>query len=172
MRVAAVSEGVKSADTKAEEKSARRVPRATKRSDDDMFKDDAPRAVQTPAKKKPTAAKPAVSVAPDSGAVRNLKPFKKRAETIEIMSGRDPITTPFFKGAKWYTDENDNIILKFEEPYAITNLKMFGGESLFIGAVSEAMGRPYLASKIKYECETEKKSGGLIDKIIEAAEDN
>ncbi len=186
--VATSAEPVKSADTKAEEKPVRRAPRAAKPSDeDDIFKDDAPRAVQKPAEKKPAAkpttstpaagkpatstpaAKPAVA---DNGSVRTLKPFKKRAEAIEIMSARDPMTAPFFKSAKWYVDDGGNIVLKFEEPYAINNLKMFGGESLFIGAISEVMGSPYTPSQVKYECETEKKSGGLIDRIIEAAEDN
>ena len=153
------------------EKPARRSPRASKQSDDDdMFRDDAPRAAQPPAEKKPTVAKAAVSAISDNGAVRTLKPFKKRAEAIEIMSGRDPITAPFFKSAKWYVDENENIVLKFADSFAINSIKTFGGETLFTGAVGEVMGRPYATSQVKYECETEKKSGGLIDKIIEAAE--
>ena len=105
------------------------------------------------------------------GAERTLKPFKKRAEAIEIMSGRDPMTSSFFKGAKWYVDENENIVLKFTDAYAINGIKTFGGESMFAKVISEVCGRTVSPSEIKYESETEKKSGGLIDQIIEAAED-
>ena len=162
------------APEKTEEKPARRAQRAAKPTDDDdMFRDDAPRAAAGPARAAQT--KPVASpVAPASsgGAVRTLKPFKKRAEAIEIMNGRDPMTSSFFKNAKWYVDESDNVILKFTDSYAINGIKTFGGEVMFAKVLSEVTGRAISPSEIKYENETEKKSAGLIDKIIEAAEDN
>ena len=81
------------------------------------------------------------------------------------------MTSSFFKGAKWYVDENENIVLKFTDAYAINGIKTFGGESMFAKVISEVCGRTVSPSEIKYESETEKKSGGLIDQIIEAAED-
>ena len=168
----AIASGVKVAasaepEGKAEERPMRRAARVSKPiDDDDMFRDDAPRAAS-----KPTVAVPQKVASAPSGAVRTLKPFKKRAEAIEIMSGRDPMTSSFFKGAKWYVDENENIVLKFTDAYAINGIKTFGGESMFAKVISEVCGRTVGPAEIKYESETEKKSGGLIDQIIEAAED-
>lgn len=167
-----IASGVKVAasaepEAKAEERPMRRAARVSKPiDDDDMFRNDAPRAAS-----KPIVAAPQKVASAPSGAVRTLKPFKKRAEAIEIMSGRDPMTSSFFKGAKWYVDENENIVLKFTDAYAINGIKTFGGESMFAKVISEVCGRTVSPSEIKYESETEKKSGGLIDQIIEAAED-
>jgi hypothetical protein len=170
----AVASGVKvvasaEPEAKAEERPARRARAAKSADDDDMFRDDAPRAAS-----KPTAVAPhkAVSAIAGAEAARTLKPFKKRAEAIEIMSGRDPMTSSFFKGAKWYVDENENIVLKFTDAYAINGIKTFGGEAMFAKVISEVCGRAINPSEIKYEHDSEKKSGGLIDQIIEAAEDN
>ena len=90
----------------------------------------------------------------------------------KATSNRDPMTSSFFKGAKWYVDESDNIVLKFTDAYAISGIKTFGGDSMFAKVISEVTGKPVSTSQIKYESDTEKKSGGLIDQIIEAAEDN
>ena len=176
---AAVASGVKVAassapeapvEEKAEEKPARRPQRATKPADDDdMFRDDAPRAVSKQVA--PAAQKPAASVQTSGGAVRTLKPFKKRAEAIEIMSGRDPMTSSFFKSAKWYVDENDNVVLKFADAFTINSIKTFGGDAMFVKVISEVTGQAISSSQIKYEYEAETKSAGLIDKILEAAED-
>ena len=171
VRVAESAESEKSAEAKAEEKPVRRAPRAKKSDDDDdMFRDDAPRAVSKTAT---VATQRAVSgIARENGEVRTLKPFKKRAEAIEIMSSKDPMTAPFYKSAKWYSDESGNIILKFDSKDSFDRAKMFGGDASFVAAVSQALGTRFTLSQVKYECDTEKKSGGLIDKIIEAAEDN
>ncbi len=174
----AVASGVKMAastesakiEEKAEEKPTRRATRATKQSDDDMFRDDAPRAKSMPAVSAEPKSEASTQTA--GGEVRTLKPFKKRAEAIEIMCSRDPMTSSFFKGAKWYVDDKGNIVLKFTDSYAISGIKTFGGEGMFAKVISEVTGRAVSTSQIKYENDTEKKSGGLIDRIIEAAEDN
>lgn len=172
VKVAAAAEPEAVVEEKAGEKPARRAPRATKQSDDDdMFKDDAPRAATKPVAS--VAEKPAASNAQVSGgAVRTLKPFKKRAEAIEIMCRRDPMTAPFYKSAKWYADESGSIVLKFGSKDSLDRAKMFGGDASFVAAVSQVLGTQFTPSQVKFECEAEQKSGGLIDQIIEAAEDN
>ena len=173
VKVSVSAEPQQSEQTKAEEKPTRRPARASKPiDDDDMFRDDAPRAASKTVA--PSAPRATAGAASASGAVRTLKPFKKRAEAIEIMNGRDPMTASFFKGAKWYVDENENIVLKFSDAYAINGIKTFGGDSMFAKVISEVCGRAVNPAEIKYEndTDTEKKSGGLIDKIIEAAEEN
>ncbi len=168
----AVASGIKVASSPkekaTEEKPQRRATRQVRQSDDDdMFKDDAPRAIGKTSDKKPVA-----NNSVGTGAVRTLKPFKNRAEAVELMDKKDPMTSSFFKRAKWYSDESDNIVLKFEKQFDIDSMRMFGGEALFAEVISQIFGRPFTQAQMKCECDTEKKSAGLIDKIIEAVEDN
>ncbi|MBR3879641.1 MAG: DNA polymerase III subunit gamma/tau [Clostridia bacterium] len=170
----AIASGVKAASTapgaNAEERPARRARAAKPADDDDVFKEDAPRAVGRSVA--PATQKPAASSQTNGGAVRTLKPFKKRAEAIEIMCRRDPMTAPFYKSAKWYADESGSIVLKFGSKDSLDRAKMFGGDASFVAAVSQVLGTQFTPSQVKFECEAEQKSGGLIDRIIEAAEDN
>ena len=158
------------ADDKQEEKPVRRPLRQAKQEDDDdMFRGDAPTAVKkstAPEKKTETQAS-----VPSGGTVRTLKPFKRRAEAIELMDRKSPMLSAFFKRAKWYEDADGNIVLKFGTKFDIDNMKMFDGEPLFAEVISQILGKPFSAARMKCECETEKQNDSVIDKILEAAED-
>ena len=154
------------AEPMAEEKPVqRRAPKAQKYDDDDEFKGDAPGVKKAPAEK-PTAPTSQAT----SGNVRILKPFRQRAEAMEVMDSRSAMLASFFKRAKWYSDESGNIVLKFGAKFEIDNMKMFDGEPFFVKIISEVTGRPFTLSNMKCECEAEKKGDETIDKIIEAAE--
>jgi hypothetical protein len=145
---------------------AKRPQRVQKPDDDDEFKGDAPSAAKKP--ERATAHAPASQAA--HGNVRVLKPFRQRAEAMEIMDSRSAMLSSFFKRAKWYTDEDGNIILKFAAKFEIDNMKMFDGEPFFVKIISEVTGRSFTLANMKCECEAEKKGDEVIDKIIEAAE--
>ena len=151
----------------AQEKPApKRAPRVQRADDDDEFKGDAPASI----KKAEKVAAPTPTSQGTQGNVRVLKPFRQRAEAMEIMDSRSAMLASFFKRAKWYTDESGNIILKFAAKFEIDNMKMFDGEPFFVKIISEVTGRPFALSNMKCECEAEKKGDETIDKIIEAAE--
>lgn len=139
---------------------------ARKASDDDEFRGDAPSFV---------AAKPATGKVetpkPTASAIRQLRAYKGRAEATELMDGKDPMLSAFFKRAKWYSDGDGNIVLKFENKFEIDNLKRFSGDAFFIEIISQVEGRSVSAQQIRYECESEKKGDEILDKIIEASED-
>ena len=158
------------ADDKQEDKPVRRPLRQAKQEDDDdMFRGDAPTAVKkTTAPEKKTETQASV---PSGGTVRTLKPFKRRAEAIELMDRKSPMLSAFFKRAKWYEDEGGNIVLKFGTKFDIDNMNMFDGEPLFAEVISQILGKPFSAARMKCECETEKQNDSVIDKILEAAED-
>ena len=146
-------------------KAATRPARKPVDDDDDQFRGDAPTftsvsVVQTKAEKPQSA----------SSAVRQLKAYKGRAEATELMD-KDPMMSSFFKRARWYSDTDGNIILKFENKYEIENLKRFGGEEFFRDIISRAENRQIPLQNIKYECDSEKKGDEILDKIIEASED-
>ena len=168
--VSAVKTEEKKEDPMPEEKpAARRAPRVQKQDDDDEFKGDAPTTVKIA--EKPMAANTAtVQATVPQGNVRVLKPFRQRAEAMELMDTKSAMLSSFFKRAKWYTDESGNIVLKFEARFEIDNMKMFDGEPFFASVMSEILGRPFGVSNLKCECEAEKKGDEIIEKIIEAAE--
>ena len=148
--------------------------------DDDMFKDDAPGAKKVAssapaAQNVPEMPKKAATTAAPSrtdASVRVLKPFRSRAEIIEQMDAASAMHSSFFKGAKWYTDESGRFVLKFETKFAIDNMRFFDGEDFFIKIVSKATGRSISKSDIICECNEESKQDSVIDKILEAAEDD
>ena len=87
------------------------------------------------------------------------------------MDRKSPMLSAFFKRAKWYEDADGNIVLKFGTKFDIDNMKMFDGEPLFAEVISQILGKPFSAARMKCECETEKQNDSVIDKILEAAED-
>lgn len=146
--------------------------------DDDMFKDDAPGARKSApsaqrsekAPEMPTKAT-APSKAELGGSVRVLKPFRSRAEIIEQMDAASAMHSSFFKGAKWYTDESGRFILKFENKFALDNMRFFDGEEFFAKILSKNLGRCISKSDIICECNEEERKDSVIDKILEAAEE-
>ena len=86
------------------------------------------------------------------------------------MDAKSPMLSSFFKNAKWYSDDDGNIVLKYETQFQIDNMKMFDGEPFFVSVISQVTGRPFTLANMKCECDAEKKGNDIIDKIIEAAE--
>ena len=164
---------IKSVEKEEEKPMSAPVPRPTRAAqkptyaDDDDFRGDAP--PQSRAKVTEAVQKSVPTPASDK-TVRTLKPFKNRAEAIEIMDSRSGMMSSFFKSAKWYSDSDGNIILKYDTQYQIDNMKMFDGEPFFVSVISALTGRPFTQANMKCECDSEKKGGDTIDKIIEAAE--
>ena len=142
----------------------KRTPKRPKFDDDDEdFRSDAP-----------TTMKKAEKVsAPDANDknVRVLRPFKSRAEVLDRMIVADPMSASFFKNAKWYTDESGRMIVKFNNTFDIDNMRVFGGEEIFIKVVSQVTGKALSKKDLICEANTESKKDELIDKILEAAED-
>ena len=142
--------------------------------DDEMFRGDAPGAA--PARSSaPRAATVAASnreAMASAGSVRVLKPFKNRAEALEKMDSASPMHSSFYRRAKWYTDENGRIVLKFTTTFDLDSAKCFDGDVLFIKIVSSVIGRQLSKADVIWECEAEIKKDSVIDKIIEAAEND
>ena len=161
------------ADEKSEplSKTTRRAVQKKLFDDDDMFRADAPTLVKASQHVAPEKSVGNIASGGGSQNVRTLRPFKNRAEAIEIMDSRSGMMASFFKGAKWYSDGEGNIVLKYDTQYQIDNMKMFDGEPFFAKVISEVTGIPFTIANIKCECDSETKGNDIIDKIIEAAED-
>ena len=126
-----------------------------------MFKGDAPISV--------SAQKAAVS-APSASAEKKLRPFKSRAEVMEIMDKRAGMISSFVKRGKWYVDDSGRMVLRFVNEFDIQSIKNFHGEQVFASVVSQVMGKSISPSDIVFECKTEAESHDVIDDIIGSAE--
>lgn len=149
--------------------------------DDDLFRGDAPTsAPSAPATRQATeSSSVAASVGSKNGGgsaenanVRVLKAFKNRAEVVERLERVNRMLASFFKQAKWYTDEEGRIVLKFSNRFAIDNMRHFDGENVFLQAATAVLGRSLGKNDLLCESEEEKKKDDVIEKILEAAEEN
>ena len=150
--------------------------------DDEMFRGDAPGAVarkaSAPAQSVQNAAVQQTASATQRAqaqsaagkSVRVLKAFRSRAEVVERLTQADAMLAGMFQCAKWYTDENGRFILKFDSKGSIDNIRFFKGEQLCLNIASGVTSRQYSKDDLIMECESERKSDSVIDKILEAAE--
>ena len=156
-------------------KKARRAQAPAFEDDDDMFRGDAPSTAAAPQKESsqtPAVRKSTPRQAPaESGNVRVLKPFRNRAEVLEKMEAASAMLASFFKRAKWYTEDGGKIVLKFENQFDLDHMKIFDGEALFVRIASAVIGRALTKADLFCECEEQKKTDSVIDKILEAAEE-
>lgn len=151
--IAPVSEEKTENEKKVTEKS-RKVPVID---DDDMFKSDAP-----PAKKQ--------EVATPQNNIRVLRSYKNRAEVLDKFNTIDPMNASFVSQSKWYTDEDGRVILKFQEPYLIDSIKMFGADLQLISVLSSVTGINYTKDTVLFEVDAKNEKNHLIDEIIQNSE--
>jgi hypothetical protein len=141
--------------------------------DDEMFRDDAPKASRaSTTEAKPTSRATVTDNTKSAQKTRVLKPFRSRAEVLEKMDAASGMHSSFFKSAKWYTDEDGRFVLKFANQFGIDNMKLFDGEDFFIRIVSRVLGRNLTKNDVICECEEAgSKSDSVIDQILEAADE-
>ncbi len=135
--------------------------------DDELFRMDAPARKDASADKKPTES---TRHEQTSSEKKTLRPFKQRAEVMEIMDRRAGMISAFIKRGKWYIDDDGHIVLRFANEFDIQSIRNFHGEQVFAGVVSTVMGRTVLPSDIVFECRKGSDSHDIIDDIIGSAE--
>ncbi len=151
---------------KDEKKAARRAAEPQRRTarpaddDDDMFRGDAPVAS---APQKP-ASLPVADIAENGANV--LRPFKQRAEVMEIMDRRAGMISAFVKRGKWYVDGEGRMVLRFANEFDIQSIKNFHGEQVFASVVSSVTGKDISPSDIIFECRKESDAHDIIDDLI------
>lgn len=143
----------------------------TENDDDEDFRGDGP-SLNKSQKKPLAAASDTVSIAPKTKDTntRVLKPFRSRAEVLEKMQNIDAMKASFVMGAKWYSDEDGRIVMKFNMPFEIDTVKQFASDELFLRVASQVTGRSYSKADLLLECDADRKGNSVIDKILEAAE--
>jgi len=147
---------------KPEKKSTKPTPN----DDDEAFRGNAP--VTRPANKTKALDQTAKT---DNGGQKALRPFKNRAEVMELMDARAGMVSAFVKRGKWYVDDSTGcIVLRFTNDFDVQSIKNFNGQQIFASVVSQVMGRSVSASDIILECKAESAAHDDIDDIIGSAD--
>ena len=145
-------------EIKAEAPKPRKAP---KFDDDEDYRNDAPPAQRTAYVKTPAT----------NTKKRVLKSFKNRAEVLEIMNGIDPMNASFVAESKWYTDDEDKVILKFNSPFTIDSIKIFNADTQLFDALTRAMGKQYNKNNVLLECDATGGPRDVIDEILTNSEE-
>ena len=137
----------------------------------------APRAEAMPQKQaeapKPASApKPqAAKIAAEAGDRRTLRPLRAWADVLEKLTKAVPMVAAFYFGAKAYTDQGGNVILKFKSEFDIGMAKNYNAVPTLCGILSGALGTPINEAQVKFECEGKAPTASVLDEILESAED-
>ncbi len=113
-----------------------------------------------------TTAKPA-----ESGDRRTLRPLRTWADVLEKLTKAVPMVAAFYFGAKAYTDQSGNVILKFKSDFDIGMAKNYNAVPTLCGILSSVLGTPIKESQVKFECEGKAPTASVLDEILESAED-
>ena len=147
--------------------------------DDEDFRGDGPALTQitkrvsantTETAKNSTSSGGNTSIVSKGANTRVLRPFRSRAEVLERMQSIDGMKASFVMVAKWYSDEDGRIVMKFNMPFEIDTVKQFASDELFLRVASQVTGKNYSKSDLLLECDRGQNSNSVIDKILEAAE--
>ena len=125
----------------------------------------APEPTATPTKvQKPTAAAPA-------GDRRTLRPLRAWADVLEKLTKAVPMVAAFYFGAKAYTDQGGQVILKFKSEFDINMAKSYNAVTSLCGILSGVLGTPVSEAQVKFECEAQAAQSSVLDEILESAEE-
>ena len=129
-------------------------------SDDEEFRSDAPikqtaSAVPVSLKRENTDGKPV------------LKPFRSRAEAVEKLTDTDFMVASFYKVAKWYTDGDGKIVLRFPTKHQADSAQNFDKKGIFAKVIGIVSGKSCVPSDIKYEVEGEVSQYTVIDELLD-----
>ena len=177
-RIAALESGAVTASAVTEktqntEKPQKREAEAKKASkpsfDDDMFKNDAPPAVQSSKKAEVSNVARATGV---TQTAKTLRPFRQRAEVTEIMDANQStvMVSSFLKRAKWYVDGDGHIVLRFTSESDMGFVKNFNGDKIFADAVTRACGKAVTVADVIFECASAAAERDEIDDLIGSLE--
>lgn len=186
--ISADAEAVDATDSKVTEGAPRRARRSYTDEDDEDYRADAPSqdmagqrrseahvsgtSAQVKASSMVVQGKASGGAGAVSGAAtRQLRQFKSRGEALEKLTQADSMLASFYKSAKWYTDTDGNIVLKFPDKFAADNARLFDSQGIFMRVISQVTGRALGAGNILYEHEDAVKGVSVIDEILDAASD-
>ena len=102
---------------------------------------------------------------------RTLRPLRAWADVLEKLTKAVPAVAAFYFGAKAFTDESGNVILKFKSDFEISMAKNYNAVPTLCGILSNVLGSPVTDARVKFECQGKQDTASVLDEILDIAED-
>ncbi len=128
--------------------------------------------VVTP-KKAAEEPKPTVTVASASvgNEKRILRPIRNWMEVVERVSRSAPMTASFVKASRAFTTEDQKVIVRFDNDFAMRMMEQDEARDRLRAAVSAVLRREVGDRELVFEASGRTEEHSLIDEIIESAEE-
>ena len=128
------------------------------------------------AKEAPSAPK----AAPEKGrpesaetpAKRVLRPLRTWMEVVERVGRGDPTRVGFLKAARAYTTEEGGVIVRVDNPFALTMLQQGDCPARIRAALSAVLQRQMDEQQLRLEVAGQAAKASVIDEILEASEND
>ena len=127
--------------------------------------------IETPMPVAPSFA-PSVPKTVESGEKRILKPMRNWMEAVEKISRSDPMSAGFVKNAKAFTMENGSVVVRFPDPFSFSMMEKDDARDRLRMALSTVLRREVGDRMLIMEIAGEKKNSSVIDKILEASDED
>ena len=127
---------------------------------------------KTPAVEEVKKSVPAVPPVADFGSEKRiLRPMRNWMEAAERLGRSAPMLASFVKGARAYTTESGQLIVRFQNTFARGMMEKDDARDRLRGAVASVLRREIADRDLIYEVEGQAEDKNVIDEIIEAAEE-
>ncbi len=103
---------------------------------------------------------------------RVLRPVRSWMEVVERISRSAPMTASFAKASRAYTTEDDRLIVRFDNVFALQMMEQDENRDRLRAAASAVLRREIGDRALVYEVAGKQKKDDVIDEIIESAEEN
>ena len=131
----------------------------------------APKAAPAPQKAEQTPPAPVVPTIPSNAEKRILRPIRNWMEAAERIGRNAPMLAGLVKSARAYTTEDGQVIVRFENSFAMDMMDKDDARDRLRAAVSTVLRREVTDRELIYEVTGKTDAKNVIDEIIEAAEE-
>ena len=108
----------------------------------------------------------------ETPAKRVLRPLRTWMEVVERVGRGDPTRVGFLKAARAYTTEEGGVIVRVDNPFALTMLQQGDCPARIRAALSAVLQRQMDEQQLRLEVAGQAAKASVIDEILEASEND
>ena len=108
----------------------------------------------------------------EAPAKRVLRPLRTWMEVVERVGRGDPTRVGFLKAARAYTTEEGDVIVRVDNPFALTMLQQGDCPARIRAALSAVLQRQMDEQQLRLEVAGQAAKASVIDEILEASEND
>ncbi len=108
----------------------------------------------------------------ETPAKRVLRPLRTWMEVVERVGRGDPTRVGFLKAARAYTTEEGGVIVRVDNPFALTMLQQGDCPARIRAALSTVLQRQMDEQQLRLEVAGQAAKASVIDEILEASEND